>query len=246
MLPAWPMRVACSFFEGWEDDAGGAAPPPGPPSPPFAALRAAVGVFYNATGVAACFDPGAGSGSGATDEDGDLWGYQACTEMWMPMWRDGVNDMFYESPWDERGATKACREAYGAVPKPFWADVEFGGRHLAALTNVVFTNGGYDPWSGGGVLADVSPTAVALTIPEGGHHLVRPGAGSVAPALTAAPASAWPAARSQPSTPTPTRQDLMFANDADPPSVVAVREKQRAAMRAWIQEANEGRGRGVV
>ena len=205
------MRVACSFFDEWEGRGeGGAAPRPGPPPPPFAALRSAVGVFYNATGAAPCFDPAAGSGSGATDDDGDLWGYQACTEMWMPMWRDGVGDMFYASPWDGDAAAAACRDAYRATPKPLWADVEFGGRHLASLTNVVFTNGGFDPWSGGGVLADVSGSAVALVIPEGGHHL-----------------------------------DLMFSNAADPPSVVAVREAQRAAMRAWIAEANGG-GRGVV
>lgn len=35
----------------------------------------------------------------------------------------------------------------------------------------VDSNGLLDPWSSGGVLSDVSKTAVAVLIPEGAHHL---------------------------------------------------------------------------
>ena len=31
----------------------------------------------------------------------DMWDYQACTEMVMPMCFDGVNDMFENAPWNE-------------------------------------------------------------------------------------------------------------------------------------------------
>lgn len=51
----------------------------------------------------------------------------------------------------------------------------WGGRHIRTITNAVFSNGLLDPWHPGGVLKDLNPTAVAIIIPEGAHHLdVRP------------------------------------------------------------------------
>ena len=42
------------------------------------------------------------------------------------------------------------------VPRPLWAVTQWGGRQLSTLSNVVFSNGLYDPWHGGGVLEDLS------------------------------------------------------------------------------------------
>ncbi len=52
-----------------------------------------------------------------------------------------------------------------------WILCSFGGRKLGSLSNVVFSNGLYDPWHGGGVLHNLSDTVTAVIIPEGGHHL---------------------------------------------------------------------------
>ena len=42
---------------------------------------------------------------------------------------------------------------------------------MPTLSNMVFSNGGFDPWSGGGVLHNLSDSVVAVFIPEGAHHL---------------------------------------------------------------------------
>ncbi|KAJ1477816.1 hypothetical protein T484DRAFT_1819987 [Baffinella frigidus] len=42
---------------------------------------------------------------------------------------------------------------------------------MRQASNIVFTNGGLDPWSAGGVLESLSPTVVSIFIPEGAHHL---------------------------------------------------------------------------
>ena len=160
LLPAYPMRAACERLAepGLAGDAA------------LAALADGIGVFYNFSGMVSCYDPNVGAND-ATDDDGQLWDYQACTEMMMQMTKDGVADMFWSQTWSEADYVQGCLERWGVTPDPLWPEVEWGGRRIGAATNIVWTNGGYDPWKGGGVLADVSPSAVAILIPEGAHHL---------------------------------------------------------------------------
>ena len=62
-----------------------------------------------------------------------------------------------------------CNRTFGVEPRPDWIATEFGG--TAGASNIVFSNGLYDPWSSGGVLQNVSESVVAVIIPEGAHHL---------------------------------------------------------------------------
>jgi len=133
-------------------------------------LATAAGVFYNYTGNVPCFNYSQGANE-ETDEDGHFWNYQWCTEMYMGMARDGVHDMFWPQPWDHDAAIKGCQEMFGVTPRPLWATVQWGGRNLDALSNVVFSNGNYDPWSGGGVLENQSDSVIAVPIDQGAHHL---------------------------------------------------------------------------
>ena len=160
-LPAFPVREACKAMKG---------PFTAPDSHDlFGAMAKASGVFYNVSGASvSCYelpdDP---------DFDG-IWDYQWCTEM-LPQetyfTRDGVNDMFWPTPMNMSAIEQHCNSTFGVVPRPDWIAEEFGG--AASATNIVFSNGLYDPWSSGGVLsaANLSDSVAAVIIPEGAHHL---------------------------------------------------------------------------
>ena len=163
-LPPYPFRVAC----------GGAMADPTLPNKGgdalLSALADAVGVYYNYSKTQECFDTQHGSNDDS-DEDGELWDYQYCTEMFMPMSRDGVRDMFFPQPWNETDAVLECERRWGVRPKTLWATTAFGGKRLSWASNVVWTNGYLDPWAGLGVQESLSPSLVAMMLPGGAHHL---------------------------------------------------------------------------
>jgi lysosomal Pro-X carboxypeptidase len=156
-LPAYPFRVACSGAIANPQLAavGGDAL--------LSALADAVSVFYNYTGDKPCFNYTQGVNP-ATQDDGDLWGYQYCTEMFMPMGRDGVTDMFWPQPWNQTLAVEQCQSQWGVKPKVTWADTVFGGRSLTAASNIVWSNGDLDPWARLGVTTSPSPSLHAVLV----------------------------------------------------------------------------------
>lgn len=161
-LPAFPVRVACEHLSDLE--LGG--------EELLAAMARAVGVFYNHTRDLDCYSFKQGPNP-ETDEDADFWGYQYCTEQFQIFSKDGVHDMFWEEPFRTKDAIAQCKESWGVEPRPLWATIEWGGKRLEAASNIVFSNGLLDPWSGGGVLHNISEARdlVAVVIPEGAHHL---------------------------------------------------------------------------
>uniref|UniRef100_A0A8C6XF57 Lysosomal Pro-X carboxypeptidase n=1 Tax=Naja naja TaxID=35670 RepID=A0A8C6XF57_NAJNA len=96
---------------------------------------------------------------------------KACTEMVMPMCSDGINDMFEPQKWDFHAYSEECFKAWGVRPRPSWIPTFYGGKNISAHSNIIFSNGGLDPWSGGGVTKNITDTLVAIMIPEGAHHL---------------------------------------------------------------------------
>eukprot|EP00850_Spirogloea_muscicola_P005006 SM000022S07220 [mRNA] locus=s22:604238:608027:+ [translate_table: standard] len=131
---------------------------------------AGVSVYYNHTGAADCFAPG-------DDPHGmSGWDYQACTEMVMPMASNANNSMFPPFRWDPSAYADRCVDQFGVRPRPDWIPTEFGGKDIKRVlrdfaSNIIFSNGLLDPWSGGGVLENISRSVVALTISDGAHHL---------------------------------------------------------------------------
>lgn len=81
-------------------------------------------------------------------------------------------DMFWPAPWDANAQSDACFRRFGVHPRRTWAVTMYGGlKALETASNIVFSNGLLDPWSGTGVLHNISDTVVALTLKEGAHHL---------------------------------------------------------------------------
>ncbi|KAL5726690.1 lysosomal Pro-Xaa carboxypeptidase [Ranunculus cassubicifolius] len=160
-LPAYPIKEMCKAI----DD-------PKTGDNIFAKLYGAANIYYNSTGKSTCFD---------LDDDSDPhdlggWQWQACTEMIMPTDGNNKESIFPESHWDYKERKLDCKTTYGAVPRPNWITAEYGGHDIKRVlkrfgSNIIFFNGLRDPWSGGGVLENISKSVVAIVAKEGAHHV---------------------------------------------------------------------------
>ncbi|XP_007664991.2 lysosomal Pro-X carboxypeptidase isoform X1 [Ornithorhynchus anatinus] len=157
-LPAWPVQAVCKYLKD-------------PKSADDVLLQnifQALNVYYNYTGKTSCLNTSE-TVTGNLGMQG--WSYQACTEMVMPLCTDGINDMFEPQPWDFKALSDECFKLWGVRPRLFWIPTVYGGKNISSHSNIIFSNGALDPWSGGGVNENITDTLVAVVIPEGAHHL---------------------------------------------------------------------------
>jgi lysosomal Pro-X carboxypeptidase len=171
LLPAYPVAAACKYFEVAENMTDAQL---------IHASRQVVDLFYNASEwivpgqgkVGACHDPANETGIASLGA-GQQWPYQSCTEMVMPIAQMGPpNDLFYKLDWDLDATIAQCQAQFGVTPRPTWIMQQFGGPDAwKSASNIVFSNGDLDPWSGGGVLADIGANVVAVPVKGGAHHL---------------------------------------------------------------------------
>ncbi|RHY20010.1 hypothetical protein DYB37_003710 [Aphanomyces astaci] len=162
VMPAYPVRVACAHLADLHDDDDVAL---------FHAVKLSVGVFYNTTFDKRCYT--FGQPSNESQHDNDFWDYLSCSEMYMPMDQGGgANDFYMANVHNISASNASCLAEWNVPLRPTWAHTVYGGRAgLEATSNIVFTNGNYDPWSGTGVLTSVSESVVALHVDGGAHHL---------------------------------------------------------------------------
>ncbi|RLN91103.1 hypothetical protein BBJ28_00006065 [Nothophytophthora sp. Chile5] len=163
-LPAYPMRVACSHLQESfpTTEEGNLAL--------LQAFSKTIGVYYNSTQDQHCFELSAPSAEDAVDDD--FWQYLYCAELYGPTTTDGVKDMFWDAPWDFAADNASCHEMWGIDARIAWPTIHYGGRRfLEVASNLVFSNGNYDPCSATGVLESYSDTVVAVHIDGGAHHL---------------------------------------------------------------------------
>ncbi|CAB3240100.1 unnamed protein product [Arctia plantaginis] len=157
-LPAEPVRYVCQYLE--QKLAGEEL---------LKAIGNVLEVYTNYDKRSKCTDYKQGDNYGNLDAAG--WDYQACTEMVMPMCSNGNTDMFEPMPWNYTLFAEDCHKKYNVYPRPEMARIEYGGDRLQAASNIVFSNGMKDPWTGGGILDSLSDTIYAEVIPDAAHHL---------------------------------------------------------------------------
>lgn len=163
MLPAYPVRAACAHLQDLHDEDDNMVL--------LSNLRESISIFYNATKDKACYD--LFSPNNASQQDGDFWGYLYCTEMCQPFSSTGVSDMFWPEVQNWTQVSQDCQAQWQVRPRLEWATTIYGGRKaLRTASNIVFSNGNYDPWSAYGVLdAEGNSDLTVVMIDGGAHHL---------------------------------------------------------------------------
>ncbi|XP_073990696.1 lysosomal Pro-X carboxypeptidase [Rhodnius prolixus] len=155
-LPAYPVKEVCSNFRnvGSSD------------KDILRSLFKGISIYFNGTGTAKCLS--------LVDSDKlgtESWDYQSCTEMIMPMCTDDTSTMFEKKVWDIDKVSNNCFKQFKVRPSVNLVRDLYGGKNIKWATNIIFSNGLLDPWSGGGVTYNVSKTAIAVLIPGASHHL---------------------------------------------------------------------------
>ncbi|GFQ01709.1 lysosomal pro-x carboxypeptidase [Phtheirospermum japonicum] len=159
-LPAYPVKQMCKAI----DD-------PKTGNNTFEKLYAAANIYYNYTGQAKCFDL-------IDDSDPhDLggWTWQACTEMILLTGGNREDSIFPAHNYSYNDRLEYCQSNFNITPRPSWIPTEFGGHNIYRDlnhfgSNIIFSNGLRDPWSGGGVKKDISESIVAIVAEKGAHH----------------------------------------------------------------------------
>ncbi|XP_050441627.1 lysosomal Pro-X carboxypeptidase-like isoform X2 [Adelges cooleyi] len=123
-------------------------------------------VYFNYTGSSQCLDV-----HGTVKPSRKAFSYQICTELMIPLCTNGIKDIFEKSPQNYTEDADYCYKEYGVYPAIGLAEKIYGGKHLIASSNIIFSNGLLDPWSSGGVLHDISNTVQAVIMPDAAHHL---------------------------------------------------------------------------
>jgi len=166
LLPAFPVRVACESLatdmtgeqqvEEW-----------------LAGLASFASVYYNSTGDLTCNQLSAPVNK-ESEIVNTLWNYQYCSQIFQVFGQSpNQNDMYWEEPWDGDAVAQGCFEKYGNYPDRLHFTNLYGtpADWARDASNIVWSQGEYDPWRGGGVGQDLNDSLIAVVIEEAAHHL---------------------------------------------------------------------------
>ncbi|XP_036356138.1 lysosomal Pro-X carboxypeptidase-like [Octopus sinensis] len=162
-LPAYPLRVTprshCQAISQYFNGKGMSE------EELVRALALSLNLYFNNTGTRVlCFD--------FTDTYGSVdllpWGYQM--DLYMCS-REGVDNMFPPMEYNSSRVNKECSELYGVTPRRGFIPLETNVRDLSSFTNIIFSNGDMDPWSGGGFYRQDNEGIHVVVIEGGAHHV---------------------------------------------------------------------------
>lgn len=167
MLPPFPIRAACEHLAEDLFDAKDL-------TPWLRGLAAFGGVYYNYSHSLTCNQISAPVNNESSIVE-ELWNYQYCSELFMIGGQGpDVNDMFWDDPWDGDAAAQRCYDQYGAFPDRDRVFLTYGTPDdwvRDGASNIVWSQGEYDPWRGGGPRTNWSDSLVSIVIAEAAHHL---------------------------------------------------------------------------
>jgi lysosomal Pro-X carboxypeptidase len=137
----------------------------------FKYLKVAIDVLFNYTNTQTCLDIG-NDDSKISELNG--WEYMACTEMIMPMEKNGITDMFNPEPWNLENYSKECKNKWKSDVRPDWIYDYYGGRNFLNETkdysNIIYINGIMDPWYAGCPKKSNNNQVVILEA-DSAHHM---------------------------------------------------------------------------
>ena len=140
---------------------------------------AASNLLYNATGAVDCYP----SLPSRNDELDGIWDYQWCTqemcqETYFTRRAPAEGGIFPAYAFDQDWVDAHCAAKYpsAAPPRAEWIRRSYGGWSGLVdgpYSNIVFSNGEYDPWRAAGVngLNVTERDVVSLLVQQGAHHL---------------------------------------------------------------------------
>ncbi|CAI5444857.1 unnamed protein product [Caenorhabditis angaria] len=171
-LPGWPVKEACKSIGSPGKDKEQSAQQ----------LYNIVNLYYNYTGdkTTHCANPEKCQNAFEALGDPLGWPFQTCTEMVMPLCGSGYpNDFFWKDcPFTNSGWSKYCENTFSNIGynKTLlrWTagGRTFGAKTLPSASNIVFSNGYLDPWSGGGYskIDEVRGSVISVILKQGAHH----------------------------------------------------------------------------
>ena len=166
VLPAFPVRVACEYLaedltaedlvQEW-----------------LAGLASFAGVYYNYTQTLSCNTMAAPVNPESKIVNA-LWNYQYCAQIFQVFGQEtDDNDMYWDNPWNGTEMAQNCFDQFGFWPDRYHFALSYGSPvdWAREASNIVWSQGEYDPWRGGGVVEDLNDSLLSIVIPEAAHHL---------------------------------------------------------------------------
>ncbi|XP_037947863.1 lysosomal Pro-X carboxypeptidase [Teleopsis dalmanni] len=156
-LPANPVYQFCTLLEDLHVD-----------KELLLAMHKAISVYTNFTTTLKCLDY---KSAFDTTLGGMAWDIQTCNQLVLPMCSNTKDTMFPNAEWNFSKYSDDCYKNFKIRPELNDITFRYGGKNLKFTSNIIFSNGLLDPWSGGGVLETANNDLNVIIIPEGAHHL---------------------------------------------------------------------------